>query len=148
MRETFRIKEADLPDLAKGIIDIVYSFDKDSATVVLLEGDLGAGKTTFTKALASHLGVVDKVQSPTFILKKEYNSPHSKIKRIVHVDAYRFVNPKEAKVLRLHEDLADPDNLVMIEWPNKMNYVKGDITMSFDVIDDDTREVTISYEEQ
>lgn len=148
MVETFEIKEDNLHELAQGVLDCVMSLEKDKATVILLEGDLGAGKTTFTKAFAEKLGVTEMVKSPTFILKKEYLSPHERIKKLIHVDAYRFNDHKEAKVLRLDDELGNKDSVIMIEWPSKMNYVKGDINISFDVVDENTRKVAVSYEDK
>jgi tRNA threonylcarbamoyladenosine biosynthesis protein TsaE len=116
--------------------------------VILLEGDLGAGKTTFTKVLANELGIEsDTVHSPTFILKKSYDAGHSLFKKLVHIDAYRFIHPQESKVLRLEDDLKDPQTAIVIEWPSKMHFLKADIEIIFKVIDDDTREVTLVYEE-
>ena len=113
----------------------------------ILSGKPKAGKTTFTKELAKSLGVTDRVHSPTFILKREYGMPHHKIKRIIHIDAYRFTHPKEAKVLQLEKDLKDENAVIIVEWPDKMNYLKSDLKINFKVIDDETREVTIEYEE-
>lgn len=148
MVETFEIKEENLNDLASGVLDCVLSIDHDKAKVILLDGDLGAGKTTFTKALASKLGISEVIKSPTFILKKEYSSPHERIKRLVHIDAYRFSDHKEARVLRLDEELSNKDAVIVIEWPSKMSYVRGDINISFDVLNDDTRKIAISYEDK
>lgn len=148
MVEAFELKEDNLEELAGGVLECVLSLDRNKATVILLEGDLGAGKTTFTKAFAEKLGITEMVKSPTFILKKEYASPHAQIKKLVHVDAYRFNDHREARVLRLDEELDNKETVVMIEWPSKMNYVKGDINISFDVIDDNTRKVAISYEDK
>lgn len=132
--------------LAFKVSEILTAHNTNSAKVVLLEGDLGAGKTTFTKALASTLGIEkDKVHSPTFILKKEYDTEHMVFKKLVHVDAYRFTHPSEAKVLRLEEDLKNPESVVVVEWPSKMSYLKSDVELEFTVVDDDTREVTITY---
>ncbi len=146
MRETCLVHKEDIEGLAFKVSEIVTKDSSSRAKVILLEGDLGAGKTTFTKALAHVLGIEkDTVHSPTFILKKEYNAEHMIFKKLIHVDAYRFTHPSEAKVLRLEEDLKNPDNIVVVEWPSKMNYIKSDIELEFTVVDDDTREVTISY---
>lgn len=147
MIETLILTEDNLPNFAKLVAEKVLDLEKDTAGVILLEGDLGAGKTAFTKELAKHLGVTNKVQSPTFILKREYEVTHHKIKRIVHVDAYRFTHPREARVLKLENDLKDSSSLVVVEWPSKMNTLKSDIKIIFKVIDDNTREVSIEYEE-
>lgn len=149
MKETFVLGEEDLGALAEKALSIVSSHEKLSASVILLEGDLGAGKTTFAKALAERLGI-DKqsVHSPTFILKKEYEGSHAKFRRLVHVDAYRFTHPDEAKVLRLEDDLKDPAAIVVVEWPSKMPYLASDLEIEFLVEDEKTREIIFTYEER
>jgi tRNA threonylcarbamoyladenosine biosynthesis protein TsaE len=151
MKETFVLGEEDLTTLAEKAISILAmkkGEEKKMATVILLEGDLGAGKTTFTKALSTVLGIDGTtVHSPTFILKKEYRGNHSTFKKLVHVDAYRFTHPEEAKVLRLEEDLHDPETLVVVEWPSKMTYLKSDMEIAFRVEDETTRDITITYEQ-
>lgn len=146
MKETHRVEENDLSALAERVAYLLSRSEKDGASVVLLEGDLGAGKTTFTQALASHLGVAEHVHSPTFILKKEYSIPHARFSKLIHVDAYRFASPKEAKVLRLEEDLKDRNAIVVVEWPSRMSYMRPDVRLDFSVLDDTTREVDLSYE--
>lgn len=139
----------DIPDLAERVIQIMAEnkqYRNGKGTVLFLEGDLGAGKTTFTKELAHLLGVdKEEVHSPTFILKKEYGTNHLVFRKLVHVDAYRFDNPKEAKVLELDEDIKKHDSIVAIEWPSRLRGVAPDVTLSFLVVDEDTREATISY---
>jgi tRNA threonylcarbamoyladenosine biosynthesis protein TsaE len=147
MKEPFVVKEEELYEMAKKVTETLAASSSSRAKVLFLEGDLGAGKTTFTKALASILGITkEDVHSPTFILKKEYKADHPSFKKLVHIDAYRFDVPEEAKVLKLDRDLEDKETLIVIEWPSKMNnIVDEDMTLSFAVIDDDTREVTINY---
>ncbi len=147
MKEPFVITEKELQDMAKKIIDTLASSSSGKAKVLFLEGDLGAGKTTFTKELAEALGVnKEDVHSPTFILKKEYKTAHPTFKRLIHVDAYRFEAPEEAKVLRLSDDIQKEGSLIVIEWPSKLGgALDEDMTVSFTVIDDDTREVMINY---
>jgi tRNA threonylcarbamoyladenosine biosynthesis protein TsaE len=151
MTESFILGEEDLPSLSEkvvGVLEKLQEHPPTRATVVLLEGDLGAGKTTFTKSLAHTLGInKEDVHSPTFILKKEYKGSGAPWKRLVHVDAYRFTHPDEAKVLRLEDDLSDPHALVVVEWPSKMTYLKSDMAIEFLVHDERTRNITLSYEE-
>lgn len=151
MREVFILGEEDLGELAQKVahvLDKQYEKGEDRALVILLEGDLGAGKTTFTKALAEHLGIdKEEVLSPTFILKKEYRAPHHRFKKLVHVDAYRFTHPSEARALRLEDDLKNRDAIVAIEWPSKMAPIAPDVTLSFEVADEKSREIAIEYEE-
>ena len=80
--------------------------------VVLLIGNLGAGKTTLAKGIVNGLGVAapDEVSSPTFTLIHEYGEG-----RVYHVDLYRLDEPREVATLGL-EEIFDRDALVLIEW--------------------------------
>jgi tRNA threonylcarbamoyladenosine biosynthesis protein TsaE len=147
MKEPFMVTEEELRDIAKKVVDTLASSYSTSAKVLFLEGDLGAGKTTFTKSLAEVLGIdKEEVHSPTFILKKEYRGNHDFFKKLVHIDAYRFDSPDEVKVLKLDKDLDKHDTLIVVEWPSKLaGAINEDMTIAFSVIDDDTREVMINY---
>lgn len=92
----------------------------DKATLVTLSGDLGAGKTAFTKAVASALGVHELVTSPTFVLEKMYRISDSAFKRLVHIDAYRLKGGAELAPLGFDELMKDPQALVFMEWPERV----------------------------
>ncbi|MCA1831017.1 MAG: tRNA (adenosine(37)-N6)-threonylcarbamoyltransferase complex ATPase subunit type 1 TsaE [Actinobacteria bacterium] len=79
--------------------------------VVVLSGDLGAGKTTFVQGLARALGVEERVTSPSFVLVHEYRGAM----RIQHVDVYRLNTLQELFDLG-YEELFAPDALAVIEW--------------------------------
>jgi tRNA threonylcarbamoyladenosine biosynthesis protein TsaE len=89
-----------------------------SARLVLLRGDLGAGKTTMVKGIAEglHAGSRDDVTSPTFTLIHEYRGPEV---NIYHVDLYRIDTPRELDTLGLDELFAEQGNLVLLEWGEK-----------------------------
>lgn len=142
----YTTKVSDLGLVAKNIIETLSDVRKNTASVIFLHGDLGAGKTTFSQEVAKALGVDDRVVSPTFILKKEYKTTHTYFHKLIHIDAYRFNDPREAVVLRLEDDLKEGDNLILIEWPEKVPNVESDVTVSFEVVDEETRDVTITYE--
>jgi tRNA threonylcarbamoyl adenosine modification protein YjeE len=89
------------------------------ATVVALSGVLGAGKTAFVKAAAAELGVIEHVTSPTFVIMKIYDLEGQKFDRLVHIDAYRLKGEHHLKVLRWDELLAEPRNLIFMEWPEQ-----------------------------
>lgn len=91
------------------------------ATLVTLSGELGAGKTAFTKAVAKALGVDEHVTSPTFVLEKIYLLPETAaFKRLVHIDAYRLEQGSDLKPLGFAELMESPDTLVFLEWPEKV----------------------------
>lgn len=91
--------------------------------VVLLIGDLGAGKTTLTKGIVEGLGVADAddVSSPTYTVIHEYGEPVS----VYHVDLYRIETLKEVRRLGL-EDLFDEPALVLIEWGERFRELMPD----------------------
>ncbi len=97
-----------------------------AATVIALSGTLGAGKTTFAQGFAEGLGITeDTIKSPTFVLVKEYKIPRfmfhvSCFTNFYHLDCYRLESHKETATLGLKEILADPRNLVLIEWAEKI----------------------------
>jgi len=91
--------------------------ETDHATVVCLSGDLGAGKTTATQIIARHLDIIEPVTSPTFVIKKNYPITHGPLTKLVHIDAYRLEHETNHDSLLFDQDVADPHNLVIIEWP-------------------------------
>lgn len=90
------------------------------ATVVTLSGELGAGKTTFMQGIARALGVEEAVTSPTFVIMKIYDLVDQPFKRLVHMDAYRLKGKEHLRVLGWDALIADPANLICIEWPEKI----------------------------
>ena len=91
------------------------------ATLVTLSGELGAGKTAFTKAVANVLGVEETVTSPTFVLEKIYLLPGGHLfKRLIHIDAYRLEKGSDLSPLGFDEFMQDTSNLILLEWPEKV----------------------------
>lgn len=92
------------------------------ALVLALNGELGAGKTTFVQGFSRALGVTDRITSPTFVLIKIYKlrGRKMKFKHLVHIDCYRIERPSELMHLGLDEILADPDAIVLIEWADRI----------------------------
>lgn len=117
----------------------------DAAAVVALQGDLGAGKTTFTQAAAAALGVTETVTSPTFVIEKIYKLSHPHFTHLIHIDAYRLESGKELLSLGWNEIAADPTNLIFIEWPERVaDILPADAkTLRFRFVDEGTREIEI-----
>ncbi len=85
--------------------------------MVALVGDLGAGKTTFVQGLAAALGVTVRVKSPTFAVMHEYPCSYGAIRRLLHLDLYRFHSAQELQPLSLEDELR-ADTVMVMEWPN------------------------------
>lgn len=90
--------------------------DLPPASVLFLEGELGAGKTSFTQGLVGALGFTDAVTSPTYALMHVYPAPGG---RVLHVDAYRVRDPEELYEMDL-DDLIGESRLSVIEWGEKL----------------------------
>ncbi|MBN1326292.1 tRNA (adenosine(37)-N6)-threonylcarbamoyltransferase complex ATPase subunit type 1 TsaE [Candidatus Falkowbacteria bacterium] len=90
--------------------------------IIALEGDLGVGKTIFTKGLGKAFSIKQHITSPTFVLMKIYRIQNKKfrIKNLVHVDCYRLDEPQELFYLGLEEYINRPDTIVIIEWADKI----------------------------
>ena len=96
----------------------------DKARVIALNGNLGAGKTTFTQGFARALGIIDRIQSPTFVLMKIYSLKRKKnLKHLIHIDAYRIEKLREIEHLGLRELFNDKDAVILIEWANRIKKV-------------------------
>ena len=116
------------------------------AAVLFLSGDLGAGKTTLVQEIGKLLHVEEKIISPTFILKSSYKVHHECFDTLIHIDAYRFENKDESKVLKIERDIDNAKNLIIIEWPHNMHTIKPSVVADIITIDEDTRSITLHYE--
>lgn len=114
-----------------------------SGDVLLLHGDLGAGKTTFVQGLAAALGADDLIQSPTFTIVAQHPT---QLGTLHHLDLYRLVDPDELESVG-YEGFIDPmDGITVIEWPERAGDWLPDryILVTFDYIDAEHRKVEIS----
>jgi tRNA threonylcarbamoyladenosine biosynthesis protein TsaE len=102
---------SDLPATAQSLLNFA-----GSQKIFLFYGDMGAGKTTFIKALCAELGVVDDVTSPTFSIVNEYAGSEAKV---YHFDFYRLKNQEEALDMG-YEEYFYSNNYCLIEWPEKI----------------------------
>jgi len=115
-----------------------------SGTVLLLDGELGAGKTTFVRGLARGLGVKCAVRSPTFQLVREYHP-------LVHVDLYRL-NAGDVAMLGL-DDYLDGRHVIALEWGSRAgpDYDWGDASvmrLDFEMVGPRRRRITLSLDER
>jgi tRNA threonylcarbamoyladenosine biosynthesis protein TsaE len=87
--------------------------------VVLLHGDLGAGKTTLAKGIASALGVSDVVSSPSFALVNEYDTESAAVSRLFHLDLYRLRDENDLASIGFDDLVASAPGAMLIEWPER-----------------------------
>ena len=91
---------------------------KEAASIFALVGELGSGKTTFTRGFARGFGVKDNVTSPTFVLAKRYRAAAGKT--LWHVDAYRLYGPEDLPSIGFEGMIADPDTVIVLEWADRV----------------------------
>lgn len=110
----------------------------------VLNGSMGAGKTTLSKAICAELGVMDTVQSPTFSIVNEYLTWNDEV--IYHFDFYRLEHPEEALAIGV-EEYFDSENLCLIEWPQKIGNLLPEKHLAIDIKDmgDKLRELTLTH---
>ena len=96
---------------------------RKNALILALSGNLGSGKTTFVQGFLRAAGIRRKITSPTFVLIKNYKIQTENYKRVYHIDCYRIKKSKELLDLGLKEILNNPENIVLIEWPERIKKI-------------------------
>lgn len=129
------IKE--IHEAAKKFIQLI-----GNQTIFAFHGEMGAGKTTFIRAICEEMGVDENISSPTFAIVNEYFTP--KGKKIFHFDCYRLKDIREAYEIGT-EDYFYSGELCFIEWPEKIEALLPDTTVNvfIKVLDSGERLITI-----
>ena len=112
--------EAAVIDFAENLMREILQSQDALPCVIELVGDVGAGKTTFTKGLARGLEITEEITSPTFTISKVYEN--SRGQKLVHYDFYRLENPG-IMVEDLFENLQDPQTVTVIEWADTVSEI-------------------------
>lgn len=133
VRQTQKIAK----DLAEKILKSQKT--RNCAFVLALRGDLGGGKTTFLQGFAKGLGIKEKILSPTFNIYKKYRV----YVNFYHFDCYRIEKPKEILNLGFKEIISNSQNIVAIEWAEKIKTLlpKDALWITFDFVNETTREI-------
>lgn len=129
----------DISGVAAQVVDLLRS---QSCRIVLMEGGMGAGKTTLTKAICGLMGAdEDEVNSPTFAIVNEYDVPGD---LIYHFDFYRIKNQTEAIDFGLF-DYLDSGRWCFMEWSEKVTDLLPDetITIRIEIVSETNRRITI-----
>ena len=108
-------------------------------------GDLGSGKTAFTKGVAQALHVQEMVTSPTFVIEKIYKLDNTRFANLIHIDAYRLDKGEDLIRLGWETITKDSKNLIIIEWPQNVKDIMpaSTISVTFTFIDPTTRGIDI-----
>ena len=135
------IKINKLKDLKRAAKQFIQLIGKN--TVFAFYGDMGAGKTTFIKAICIELGVSENITSPTFALVNEYITGDKR--SLYHFDCYRIKNLNEAYDMGADEYFYSGE-LCFVEWPEKIEDLlpSGTVNVTIRVMDDESREITIN----
>jgi len=133
--------EGETKKLAKLLAkEVCESLALRKRTIVIgLKGELGSGKTKFTQAFAKGLGIKEHLTSPSFVLMKQYNN-------FYHIDCYRLNKPEELIDLGFKEIINNPENIIMIEWAERVRKIlpKKTIWIEFKVISEKERKIVIN----
>jgi tRNA threonylcarbamoyladenosine biosynthesis protein TsaE len=110
---------------------------------VLLRGNLGAGKTVFSRGFARGLGITEPVSSPTYTIVQEYELPDGG--RLYHLDLYRISGVNAALAFGVDEFLDDPQGISLIEWPDRIDGIlpENAICVEIEHLSDSERRLTI-----
>lgn len=113
-------------------------------TVIALVGDLGAGKTVFTRGFARALGIKEAVSSPTYTIIQEYRTPEGR--DFFHLDLYRISDEYSALGFGVDEYLDDPAAYVLVEWPERISGIMPPdaVTVRIRHLGGDRREITVT----
>lgn len=128
---------------------------QNQALVLALFGDLGGGKTTFLQGFAEGLGIKQRILSPTFVIVKKYplvglsdkKGKEIKFLTFYHIDCYRVDDSKEILDLGFKEIVSSPQNLIAIEWANRVKELvpPQSLKVEFSIPNGKKREIIIQW---
>jgi len=134
--------------LGKKVADYVAKRQRGEkqARVICLYGDLGSGKTTFTRGFAKGLGIPTRLPSPTFLIVRRYSSARG---IFFHIDLYRMKSKHDLEGLGIAELFRDPTTIIVIEWAGKLGKLlpAERIDVRFSVLENGIHRVSIQQRE-
>jgi len=150
MEKVYRSKSSSqTKELGETMAERILSGKKirSAACVLALIGELGSGKTAFLKGFARGLGVEGKILSPTFVILKKFNIEKGRFKFFYHIDCYRLSKGKEILNLGFKDIIRDPENIVAIEWADKLRGLipKNSTTIRFYFDNEKKRKIVVKW---
>ena len=140
--EHFKIISKSEEDTAKLAQELAGKLPR--GTVIALYGDLGAGKTVFSRAFAKAIGVRETVSSPTYTIIQEYQLEYGGY--FYHLDLYRIKNSRDALAFAVDEYLNDSNSYALLEWPERIEDIlpPETVVMRIKHLSDTEREIEIN----
>jgi tRNA threonylcarbamoyladenosine biosynthesis protein TsaE len=125
--------------------------ERKRALIIALVGNLGGGKTTFLQGFARGLRIKQKILSPTFIIMRKFKIDLSasrsvpKFKYFYHIDCYRIQKQKEILVLGLKKIVQRPQNIIAIEWADRIKEIlpKDSLRLKFEFVNERARKIML-----
>jgi len=141
-----KFNKTKIQEVSQKLLNKILKIKSKGARVVALSGDLGAGKTTITQELCKILEIKNNIISPTFVIMKAYKIKSNSVyyyhfKRLIHIDAYRLDSASDLIKLGWKELQEDKNNLIIIEWPERVKKCLSSDTfwIKLEHVDDETR---------
>lgn len=140
MSESYTKSGSEMQSVAR---EVLYSL-KDQ-NLILLKGELGAGKTTFAQGILSALEAEGPFTSPTFVIMKKYDLEDKDFDSVYHFDCYR-VGSNDVSELGWKEIINNPKNLVLLEWPERIFDIipQKHLLIEIEMLDKTRRHIKIS----
>lgn len=128
--------------LAKEILQRAAS--AGGPVILALEGELGAGKTTFTQGLGRELGIAESVLSPTFVIMKRYRIKYGRFENFYHFDCYRLESSRDLVELGFEDIISNDKNIIVLEWAEKVknSLPPQTVWVKFEHLEMDKRKIT------
>ena len=144
--------ETETGKIAEFLLKKAIKLGKKKPIIFSLSGDLGCGKTVFSRNLGKKLGLTQKILSPTFVIYNQYPLTNSSFKTFYHFDLYRLNSENEFKEIKFSEHFL-PGTLSCIEWPENMGSTLFQnlqkkchlISLNFTYLDPSTRQISFSF---
>ncbi|MDE6269781.1 MAG: tRNA (adenosine(37)-N6)-threonylcarbamoyltransferase complex ATPase subunit type 1 TsaE [Muribaculaceae bacterium] len=139
---------AGLADVQSVAVELARLLKADAPRIVAFEGEMGAGKTTLIRSLVRALGAdgSDGANSPSFAIANDYGLTPDGM-NVLHFDLYRLESEAEAMDIGFEDYLDDPDNICLVEWPDRAGELMPDelTLVRIELLPDHTRKVEIEY---
>ncbi len=128
-------------------LGLEFGQELQGGEVILLVGEIGSGKTTFTQGIGQALGVPDHIKSPTFVLVHEHEvHKHKTVKHLIHLDGYRLGKTPLSE-LGVDQHCGRADTIIVIEWPEQVEFdlenCQATHRIEFEHLEGDQRQITL-----